>query len=110
MIAEKLLHEKVSMLGCQLLAVLTLHNCTVFVKRVRGELKQVSERVQHQLGFPFNGKIRLVLDRILISLKQMRLELHIWLTFHPCKSLVAPTLVNRENKKDWAVRTLKSVV
>ena len=94
MIAEKLLHEKVSMLGCQLLAVLTLHNCTVFVKRVRGELKQVSERVQHQLGFPFNGKIRLVLDRILISLKQMRLELDIWLTFHPCKSLVAPTLVN----------------
>ena len=47
LVGEELLHEVVSVLGHQLLAVLALHNRPVIVIGVWGELVQVSERVQH---------------------------------------------------------------
>ena len=94
---KHLLHDKVTLLELQLLAILAHHYRLVLIERVRREISQQLVGVAHQLGLPLNWEVVIVVQ-CATYLLEMRLVLFIRPTRHLGDTLETAALIDREDQ------------
>ena len=99
---QELLYQKITVLEWQFLTIFALHNRPVFIEGVRWKVVQVTEWVEHELGFPLDREVVIILDCVVISTEKVRLEFRIGLTSHAREALITSTLIHWEDKVDMA--------
>ena len=96
---KHLLHDEVALLKLELLTILAHHYRLVLIERVRREISQQLVGVAHQLGFPLNWEV-VIIVQCATYLLEMRLVLFIRPTRHLGDTLETAALIGREDQID----------